>query len=75
MSTERHYVVCIRNEGYQESLELKKIYEVLPDAEGAKDGLLRIVDEDEDYLYPSSWFVPIELPQELERVMLEMSRA
>jgi len=74
MSTARHYVVCIRNEGYEESLELRKIYEVLEDTEATTDGLLRVVDEDEDYLYPTTWFLPIQLPQEIEAAMIELVR-
>jgi hypothetical protein len=74
MSSEKQYVVCVRNEGYEESLELRKIYEVLEDAGAAEDGLLRVIDEDEDYLYPATWFVPIQLPQELEEAMVGLGR-
>ena len=64
---ERRYAVCIRNTGYPAALELRKIYQVLPDVDGAAHGLIRIVDESgEDYLYPDKFFVPIELPQPLE---------
>ncbi len=56
MKTRKRYVVCIRNEGHEESLELRKIYETLDDATAEKDGMLRVVDEDEDYLYPAAWF-------------------
>lgn len=41
MNDEKHFAVCVRNEGYEESLELRKIYEVLEDRDAAKDGLLR----------------------------------
>jgi hypothetical protein len=75
MNTSKHYVVCVRNEGYEESLELRKIYEVLDDAEAAVDGLLRVIDEDEDYLYPATWFRTIQLPQELEAEFLELARS
>jgi hypothetical protein len=57
------YVVCIDNSDYPASLELHKIYRVLPDSEAAVDGDVRVVDESgEDYLYPASRFVPIALP-------------
>jgi len=60
---ERQFAVCIRNEGHEESLELRKIYEVLADALGERHGMIRVVDEEgEDYLYPREWFLPIELP-------------
>jgi hypothetical protein len=58
-----HYFICINNEGYQVSLERRKIYEARPDALAEKLGQLRIIDESgEDYLYPSTYFVDIALP-------------
>ncbi len=75
MRTSKRYVVCIRNEGYEESLELRKIYEALEDLEAEKDGLIRVIDEDEDYLYPTSWFLPIELPTEIEAALVEIANA
>jgi hypothetical protein len=62
------FVVCIDNDSYPASLELHKIYRVLPDADAAADGDLRIIDESgEDYLFPSSYFVPIQVPQIVEK--------
>lgn len=59
--------MCVRNTGYAASLELRKIYEVLPDIDGATHGLIRVVDESgDDYLYPHKFFLPIELPHALE---------
>jgi hypothetical protein len=69
MKTTRHYAVCVRNEGHEESLELRKIYEVLPDVSAEQRGFVRVIDEDEDYLYPSDWFMPIELPREIETAL------
>jgi len=66
MSTAGKYAVCVRNEGHEESLELRKIYQVLDDPAGEKRGYVRVVDEDEDYLYPASWFLRIELPAEVQ---------
>ena len=64
---ERQFAVCVRNAGYPASLELRKIYEVLPDAEGAVHGLIRVIDESgEDYLYPEKFFMPIALSDALE---------
>jgi len=74
MTSNKQYLVCVRNEGYEESLELRNIYEVLPDPEAAADGLLRVVDEDEDYLYPATWFRVIELPQDVETAITELAR-
>lgn len=74
-STKR-YVVCIHNEENEHSLELRKIYEVLADAMAEKHNMLRVIDEeDEDYLYPSAWFLPIELPHNLEEAFAELSHS
>jgi len=65
MTTSRDFVVCVRNDDYQASLELRKIYRVLPDEKAKKKALLRVLDESgEDYLYPTDFFVPIEVPEE-----------
>jgi len=62
------YVVCVDNSGYPVSLELRKIYLRLPDPSAEEDGFIRIVDESgEDYLYPSRFFVPIQVPEAVER--------
>ena len=73
MKTGKRYVVCIRNDSYEESLELRKIYEILDEAEAERDGMLRVIDEDEDYLYPASWFRPIDLPHDVEEAILEIA--
>ena len=66
------FVVCINNSDYEASLELHKIYPVIPDLDAAQDGDLRIVDESgEDYLYAASRFVAIEVSKALERAMLQ----
>lgn len=68
------FVVCINNENYPSSLELHKIYRVLPDNDAAADGDLRVVDESgEDYLYPLSYFVPIQVPQSVEESLRKVS--
>jgi len=65
--TEPQFVVCIDNSEYPASLELHKIYRVLPDEDAAAEGDIRIVDESgEDYIFPASYFVPIQVPQSVE---------
>jgi hypothetical protein len=65
-----HYVVCVRNDGYPASLELRKIYSLIPDKTAGKSGLLRVVDEPgEDYLYPADYFVAIKLPRTVQRAV------
>lgn len=74
MSAKHQFAICIQNEGYPASLELWKVYRVLPDEKAEKHQLIRVVDESgEDYLYSESWFVPITLPQEAEKAMLAAS--
>ena len=69
----KRFAVCIRNDDHEESLELRKIYEVLDDSAAEKHGMIRVIDEeDEDYLYPGAWFLPIELPQNLEDAILQL---
>ena len=69
------FAICINNSEYPASLELFKIYQVLPNEDAAQDGDLRIIDESgEDYLYPAAYFVLIELPQEVEQAILQTSK-
>lgn len=64
------FVVCIKNDDC-EDLELRKIYQVLPDEKAAKDDYIRIVDESgEDYLYPASYFFPVKLAKVAEESLL-----
>jgi hypothetical protein len=57
------FVLCINNAGYPASLELHKIYQVVPDEKIEADAELRVIDESgEDYIYPADWFVAVELP-------------
>lgn len=66
------FAVCVNNEGYPASLELHKIYQVLPDDDAEADGDLRVVDESgEDYLYPGKRFVLLNLPRAVERSLLQ----
>jgi hypothetical protein len=70
-STAKQFVVCLNNEGYEVSLERRKIYRVLPDPEAGKHRQIRVIDESgDDYLYPQSYFAPIELPQAIRRAVL-----
>jgi Ca2+-binding EF-hand superfamily protein len=63
----RHYLLCVKNDGYPTSLEVRKIYKPLPDSEANKHRLIRVIDESgEDYLYPRDFFIPIALPKAAE---------
>ena len=71
--SQKHFAVCVRNEEHEESLELRKIYEVLEDPTAEKHNMMRVIDEEgEDYLYPRDWFMPIELPQNIANAILEL---
>ena len=73
---QHHFAVCIRNDEYEESLELKKIYELLDDARAEEHNLVRVIDEEgEDYLYPRDWFLPIELPERIEQAILHLAHS
>jgi hypothetical protein len=64
-------VVCVNNEGYPASLEKRKIYFSLRDADAEKHGLLRIIDESgDDCLYPKALFRSIALPQSVKKAVL-----
>ncbi len=68
--TTNSYVLCINDGGYPESLEIRKIYVVLPDERAAARNYIRVIDETgEDYLYPAKHFVPIQVPPEAISVM------
>ena len=61
------FVLCVRP-GDSEDLEVRKVYEALPDQKSAREGYLRIVDESgEDYLYPVDRFIPVKLPAAIVR--------
>jgi len=73
-NTGSSFVVCINNSEYPASLELHKIYRVLPDEEAAQEGDIRIIDESgEDYLYAAEWFIPINVPNDVEVSLLKIS--
>lgn len=66
--TQTQYVVCRENSGYPASLELRKVYQRVPDPPAEKDGFIRVIDESgEDYLYPSRFFAPVTLPSTIEK--------
>jgi hypothetical protein len=73
MASPRRFVLCLRNAGYEVSLERRKIYQALPDRAAAAHQQVRVIDESgEDYLFPASYFVPIKLPQALRRASLPL---
>ena len=62
--------MCVSNDGYVASLEVRKIYTTLRDAAAEKVGMMRVVDESgEDYLYPREQFSEIALPPGLAKAL------
>lgn len=70
MKREAEFVICVGNKGYTASLELRKIYQIIPDKTAAELHQIRVIDESgEDYLYPEDFFVPVQLPQAVEKAV------
>jgi hypothetical protein len=64
---EKVFALCVQDKDC-EDLEKRKIYRVLPDKEAEKEGYLRVIDESgEDYLYPQSYFVLVQLSARRKR--------
>ena len=63
------YALCLENKDCDD-LEKRKIYQVLSDKDAEKEGYLRVIDESgEDYLYPASYFIFIQLPREAQKAL------
>jgi hypothetical protein len=59
------YLICIDNSDYPTSLERRKIYEVISDPDTQETQYIRVIDESgDDYLYPASCFVGVNLSKE-----------
>ena len=68
---EAHFAICLWNEEAPASLETRKLYRVLPDADATALGMLRVVDESgEDYLYPADDFHIVVLSPDVEKALL-----
>jgi hypothetical protein len=66
------FAVCISNDGYPASLEVGKLYQVIPDDAAESHGYVRVIDESgEDYGYSKDRFFPIEIPAALQKVLLK----
>lgn len=65
------FAICLNNADYPAALEVRTIYQVLPDPDAARHDVLRIIDESgDDYLYPASDFVLVDLPQSVQESLL-----
>ena len=67
------FVLCIENNGC-EDIDKRKFYQILPDEEAAREGYLRVVDgSEEDYLYPESYFIFVELLRKVQEAFVAAS--
>ena len=67
----RYFLLCLSNRGYEASLEARKIYVALPDADADAHDQVRVVDESgEDYLFPAARFTPVSVSPTLRRRLL-----
>ncbi|MDI9434262.1 MAG: hypothetical protein QM570_21300 [Planctomycetota bacterium] len=68
-SPDRQFALCVENKD-TDDLEKRKVYVVVPDEEAAKEGYLRVIDESgQDYLYPASYFILMDLPAEAQKAL------
>lgn len=64
------FVVCIWNDNGETDLHILKVYVQIPDSNAEQDGMIRVIDESgEDYLYPTDYFLPLELPKSAEKIL------
>ena len=71
-SSKSNFAICVDNKEYPASLQLWKVYRVLPDEKGERHNMIRVIDESgEDYLFSSDYFVPINLPSAVASALIE----
>jgi hypothetical protein len=68
------YLLCI-DSGANDDLQVRRLYRVIPDPAAARSDYVRVVDDSgEDYLYPASCFIPLELPQPAQVALRRLAR-
>ena len=66
---EDQYALCIENRGCDDLVK-RKLYRLVPDEEAAQEGYVRVIDESgEDYLYPQSYFVMVDVPHQAHAIL------
>ena len=71
----RHFALCIDNEGYEASLEVGKVYRVIPDEEATAHGYIRVIDESgEDYAFGDRRFHRVDLPDAVGEMLASAQR-
>lgn len=65
------FALCLNNDGYPASLEIGKVYRIVHDADAAREGYIRVIDESgEDYAFAASRFYVIDLPTAIRRTLI-----
>jgi hypothetical protein len=73
MPSEKRFAVCVDNRDYPASLELRKVYQVLPDRAAAARSYLRVIDESgEDYLYPRRMFLRVNVRPDARPTLIKV---
>ena len=61
----------MNNDGYEASLEPRKLYVAIPDRVAEEHRQMRVIDESgEDYLFPASYFAMAQVSPNLRRRLL-----
>ncbi len=67
---EIQFAICLDNEGYKASLDIGKLYRVIPDDEASAHGYIRVIDESgEDYAFTSDRFHVVHIPVFVEKIL------
>lgn len=70
------FALCLDNTDYPASLEVGKLYQVIPDEQAAAHGYLCVVDESgEDYAFAATRFHLMSLPVAVEQALLSAIRS
>ena len=68
-----NFALCVETGGNVD-LDLRKLYRVRNDKRSLSQGFIRIIDESgEDYLYPTSYFLPVRLSARAARVFRRLA--
>jgi len=72
----KQFALCLDNSGNEASLIPGKVYRMVPDAQAAKDDLIRVIDESgDDYLFARKQFALVDFPQSVRRKILALEPA
>jgi hypothetical protein len=73
MASDKQFAVCVDNKDYPAALEVRKVYQVLPDPAATSRSYLRVIDESgEDYLYPKRMFLQVKVRPEARAKLVKV---